>query len=503
MSRIRIALLYSLLLLGGLAPLHARAETLTVGAYSDFQGFDLARVRAFSPNNILVATAVLEGLFAYDYDHGNAIVPRLAINFAEAPDRLSAVVSLRPNVRFHDGTPFDAEAVVYHFSRLLNSQSGLGLAETILRPLEKVEAVDNLTVKFVLKHPWSALQSVLAVDQPLNMIGSPTTLRSDPDSFNRHPIGTGPFVFREWRSGDRVILERNKEYWDPSLPKLDQVVYRVMPDENTRFQSLKAGELDVAWVDNTGQIAEARQLPGLKVWEDRGTGGAIWQINTSRPPFDDIRARAAVIHAFNERAFVDGFFLGSAEVAREFFPNTPWTCPGLKWRTYDPDRSRDLVRQLGGKLSFSVHAYGTPLGRRMNSILQQFFGEVGIDAKVELLEVVQLVRRGLAGDFQMTQWRFSDYGSDPDLYFSGNSFAPAKYRNPRVDELIRKGQEEKTFETRRQIYCELSGLLVEEAVMLMPDHTYNFLIAQTHVKDVPRNVGNILRVRGVRIEKAK
>ena len=499
----RFALLGSLLVFGAMSPLQALAQTLTFGTYSDFQGFDMARVRAFSPNTTLLASAVMEGLFAYDYENGDAIVPRLALSFEEAPDRLSAVVKLRPNVRFHDGTPFNAEAVAYHFSRILNPQLGMGLAETLFRPLEKVEAVDDLTVRFVLRHPWSALQSTLAVDQGMNMIGSPTGLRSDPEGFNRRPIGTGPFIFREWRSGDRVVLERNKDYWDPGLPKVDQVVYRIMLDENTRFQALKAGELDIAWIDNAGQVAEARQSSNLKVWEHRGTGGLVWLFNTTRPPFDDAKARAAVVHAFNEQALIDGFFLGGAEVAREFFPNTRWACPGLKWRGYDPDRSKDLVKQLGGKLSFSMFGYGTPPGRRVSSIMQQFQEAAGIDVKVELLELVQLIRRVFAADFQMSQWRLGDYGGDPDIFFTSATFGAIKYKNPRLDELLSKAQREKAFETRRQLYCEVSALLAEEAVMLMPDHTYDYLVGQTHVKDVPKNVGNLLRVRSVRIEKSK
>ena len=503
MALLRFALLCFLLVFGALTPFRAQAQTLTFGTYSDFQGFDLARVRAFSPNTTLLASAVMEGLFAYDYENNDAIVPRLGLSFEEAPDRLSAIVKLRPNVRFHDGTPFNADAVVYHFSRILDPQLGIGLAETLFKPLEKVEAVDDLTVRFVLRHPWSTLQSTLAVDQAMNMIGSPTGLRSDPEAFNRRPIGTGPFIFREWRSGDRVVLERNKDYWDAGLPKLDQVVYRIMLDENTRFQALKAGELDIAWIDNAGQVAEARQSSNLKVWENRGTGGIVWLFNASKPPFDDVKARAAVVHAFNEQALIDGFFLGGAEVAREFFPHTRWACPGLKWRGYDPNRAKDLVKQLGGKLSFSMLGYGTPPGRRVSSIVQQFQEASGIDVKVELIELVQLIRRVFSTDFQMSQWRLGDYGGDPDIFFTSATFNALKYKNPRIEELLSKAQREKDFEARRQLYCEVSALFSEDAVMLIPDHTYDYLVAHTRVKDVSRNVGNLLRVRSVRIEKDK
>ena len=192
---------------------NAPGETLHVGLYSEFRGFDIAKVKVLDPNTLNVATAIMEPLFEYVYDGTSdatgRIVPRLALTFEEAPDRLSAIVHLRDGVKFHDGTPFNAAAVVYHFSRILDPALGLGLAETILEPLERVEAVDPLTVKFVLKRPWASLQSALAISGSMNLIGSPTALAKDPDGFNRHPVGTGPFVFHEWKTGDRLVVDRN------------------------------------------------------------------------------------------------------------------------------------------------------------------------------------------------------------------------------------------------------------------------------------------------------
>ena len=308
--------------------------TLNVGFYSEFVGFDIAKVRVFPPNTLIVATAIMEPLFEYAYDGKSdatgRIVPRLALTFEEAPDRLSAIVHLRSGVKFHNGTSFDAQAVVSHYIRLLDPSLHLGLAETILKPLERVEAIDPLTVRFVLKRPWASLQSALAIDQTMNLIGSPTALANDPEGFNCHPVGTGPFVFREWKTGDRFVADRNPDYWDPVLPKVDRVVYRIMPDGNTRYESLRAGELDVMWTDDVGQVNEARKSSDLVIHEFLGTTWVGWIFNNSRPPFDDARVRAAVVHAFNSAALAEVFFQGGAKLAHEFFPNSPWSCPDLK-----------------------------------------------------------------------------------------------------------------------------------------------------------------------------
>jgi peptide/nickel transport system substrate-binding protein len=502
-SIMQLAKALGLAALAGLAHIIAGTQmaeaggVLKVGIYTDLNGFDIVKVRAFGPGGQFIVSSIMEGLFAYDYDRGNVIVPRLALNFNEAPDRMSVVVKLRPGVTFHDGTPFNAAAVVYHFDRILDPKSGLNVKETMFGPLTKVEEVDDLTVRFVLNRPWAALQSVLAVDQGVNMIGSPTALKADPEGFNRHPVGTGAFSFAEWQHGDHLTVKRYTSYWDRQLPYLDEVVYRVIPDENTRFQALRGNDLDIAWIDNPQQIEVARKIPELKVWENKGTSALIWILNTTRPPFDDVRARAAVVHAFNGQALVNGYFGGDASVAKEFFPNSEWACPNLRWRGYDLEASKAYLKQLGGKLEFTLNGYATPASRRASSIAQEFFGQAGIKADIKLLDPTQNTHLGLTGDFQMIQWRFSDFGGDPELYIQSASITTTRFQSREVDALLDRARSEQSHEARRDLYCQISQIYADQAIMIMPDHTFDFLVGKSYVENVPRNVGNLLRVRSV------
>ena len=189
-----------------------RGGTLTIGTEAEFSGFDHLKAKIFNQNTTAPASSVMETLFAYE---GKNIVPRLGLSLTEAPDRLSATVKLRQGVKFHDGTPFNADAVVFHYERLLAPDSGVNVG--MLAPIEKVEKIDDHTVRFKLKAPWSALRSALALEGLTNFIGSPTALK-DGEAFHRHPVGTGPFVVKEWRAGDRLVLERNPDYWDTKLP---------------------------------------------------------------------------------------------------------------------------------------------------------------------------------------------------------------------------------------------------------------------------------------------
>src|SRR6218665_963319 len=177
-----------------------RGGTLTLGTEAEFSGFNHLKAKIFNQNTAAPASSVMETLFAYE---GKQIVPRLGLSLTEAPDRLSATIPLRKGVKFHDGTPFNADAVVFHYSRLLAPDSGVNTS--MLAPVKQVEKVDEHTVRFVLNSPWTALRSALALESLHNFIGSPTALKEG-EAFHRHPVGPGPFVVKEWRAGDRLVL---------------------------------------------------------------------------------------------------------------------------------------------------------------------------------------------------------------------------------------------------------------------------------------------------------
>jgi peptide/nickel transport system substrate-binding protein len=220
-----------------LLPFPARAAStrpLTIGLYQSVAGFEIGTVKSMSQATISLSMAVMEGLFSLDFENGSTIVSRLAVSYKPDADHRNAIIRLRPHVRFHDGTPLDANAVAFHYNRILDPALGLGFHSTFLEPLIRVEVVDVLTVRFVLKQPWYGLQTTLAIYHPMNLIGSPSALAADAAAFNRHPVGTGPFIFEEWRTDDRITLRRNPYYRESDVPRTDDVVFRFIPDESRR-----------------------------------------------------------------------------------------------------------------------------------------------------------------------------------------------------------------------------------------------------------------------------
>jgi len=499
MKRTAIALgaLFAAVLLG---TAEAKAEkTLSVGMYSDFNGFNLFKTKAMTPGTLIVATSMMEGLYAYDYKT-QKIVPRLAIDFKEADDRKSVVIKLRPNVTFHDGTAFNAEAVVSHYSRLMDPASGMGYDRAVFVALDHVEAVDDLSVRFVLKRPWPGLQSALALDYETNLIGSPKALKDDPDGFNRHPVGTGPFVFSEWQSGDRLVIVKNTRYWDSSVPGVDRVVYRILPDGNTRYSSLIAGGIDIMWTDNPAQVADANRTPGLDVLKYEGASAYGFVFNTSKPPFNDPRVRSAVVHSFDGKALVEGFLQGQGSVAHDYFPNSPWSCDSLNWKSYNPAKAEELVKSIVQPVKVTLTGFATPSGRRLVGIAQQFMTTANIQVDIRMIEPSVAGGKVATGDFEMMQWRFTDGGGEPDIRFRLGNFTATRYSNPKVTELLDKASNITDPSQRKAIYCDVSQIMSDDAPMLLPVHVPDFLIARDVVLDLPPNQNNMIRVRGAELQ---
>lgn len=489
-------------LLAPAAHAQKRGGTLTIGMEAEFSGFNPAKAKIFNQNTTAPASSVLETLFVFE---GKEIVPRLGLSLTPAPDNLSATVKLRPGVKFHDGTPFDADAVVAHYAWLMSPESAINLS--IIAPVKAVEKVDALTVRFVLKQPWTALHSALASENLVNFILSPTAIKSDPEGFHRKPVGTGPFVFKEWKAGDRIVLERNPDYWDPKLPYLDRVIYRVLPDGNTRYQSIKSGEVDIGRMDVANHVLDARKEPGLVVHSYQGSGAISWNFNASKPPFNDPRVRAAVVHAFNTPAMLETYFLGTTVATAGLVEeSSEWHCPQVKWRGFDLAKARALVAEVGQPIQFELVSTNTPAGRRQAAMVQQFAKEAGMQVNIRLVEQSQNVRVGISGDYQMDVWRYSDVVGEPDValayYFGGEDRPPVSRHDTRqIDEILRRARAEPDKARRKEMYCQVTQLVSDGAYQLIPIRTTYHAIASPKVKDVPPMLNSIIRTRAIWVDR--
>jgi peptide/nickel transport system substrate-binding protein len=355
------------LLAAGIPPAagQTRGGTLTVGAELDITGFDPLKVGVFDTASSIAADLLFDTLTRLDED-GNP-QPRLALSWSHSDDFKTWTFNLRPGVTFHDGTPYNAQAVAWNYARMQDPNSHCACAFYIAA-IDHVEARDELTAVFHLRYPAVNAPASLSVPAAVNVVQSPAAMAALGPDYTRHPVGTGPFVLKSWTAGDRLVLERNPDYWNKGHPFLDRVVLKPLPDGQTCFASLLSGETDVVWADEyeADHIARARQDPSLSVLSYVGAGAAVAAFNTKLAPFDDVRVRRALVMALDRKKLSLALTNGLARPASNPYGDGSWIkCQDDGALPTDPEKARPHqgVRQAG-RIQDAVHRHAARPRRR-------------------------------------------------------------------------------------------------------------------------------------------
>jgi peptide/nickel transport system substrate-binding protein len=260
-----------------------KGGTLVFGRGGDSVGLDPAYET--DGNSFMICDNIYEQLVAYK-DETTDIVPGLAKSWGVSDDGKTYTFQLREGVNFHDGTPFNADAVVYSIGRMMKERNVKFFIDDIdilpqERPpeywvsmemddtIESIEATGEFIVVFKLKRVEAPFLANMGMD--FASIISPTAFIKNPKGFLRNPVGTGPFKFVKWVADDRIILEKNYDYWDKSAgPYLDKVIFRAIPENSVRFLELKAGNIDVCQFPNPADIGLAEKDENLKLVSQPG-----------------------------------------------------------------------------------------------------------------------------------------------------------------------------------------------------------------------------------------
>jgi 4-phytase/acid phosphatase/peptide/nickel transport system substrate-binding protein len=467
--------------------------TLTVGVNLEVRGFDPLKAVYLQFGDRSVIMAVEERLF--DLDEKGKLVPELALSATPSAGGATWTVELRRGVSFHDGTPFDADAVVQHWQRMLDSGNRYSGA-VFIEPVRSVTKVDDYTVLFTLQHPWAAFLAMLSGTQWTGaFIPSPKAVREGTQ--NRAPVGTGPFTFKEWVASDRLVLVKNPHYWRAGKPHLDSVVFRPVPDPEARFSGLQSGKVDLIMTDWGAHILQAKKDRSLKVYSADTSGPFAFIINTDKPPLDDIRVRRALAHAWNQDSYLKASYRGTLPVAREPFGGT-LPCGDCGYREYDPAKARRLVAEYGDPIALELLEPDTPAGRAAGEIMQQMFKEVGVALKLTPLAEGELVQRVKSGRYQIAGWRLMDL-SDMGPYLnaclhSKGIFNFSHYRNPVMDGLLTTQQTSVDQKARQEALCGVANLINEDAIYLYGGGRRFYVIAKANIRGVDRFAQGVVRV---------
>jgi len=427
-----------------------------------------------------VTGKIYESLLTYSFDLKPQ--PGLAKSWHVTPDGLVYTFHLQEGVTWHDGKPFGADDVVFSLTEPLLKVHTRARA-VLSRVLDRVEKQDDHTVIVRLKAPFPAFIQMFEPGYAPMMpkhIYEGTDYQQNPA--NQTPIGTGPFMFKEWRRGEYIRLERNPHYWKKGQPYLDALLFHVIPDaasrsvafEQGRVDALRGGDID--YVD----IKRLRELPGVE-YTTRGwemfSPQAYLVFNQHRPPFDNVKVRQAVMAALNRQVIVNNIFFGLGRpstgpfVATEMFYD-----PDMPPITFDLNKARALSKESGINpadypLRQLNHPYGTTW-ERLDEYTKQALERLGFKVHTDAVDLGGWASRTSQWDFDITTAFAYQYG-DPALgvqrlYVTSNivkdtPFANVQgYRNPEADALWDAASSEPDASKRQSLYTQIQTLLVRD-----------------------------------------
>jgi glutathione transport system substrate-binding protein len=356
------------------------AKDLVVGVPDNLTGLDPADLN----DNLSQSAARLmfEGL--YMLDEHMKLKPQLAESFEATEDAKEFTFHLRKGVVFHDGTPFNAAAVKASFDRAGNPDNHLK-RQSLFVMIDHTDAVDDLTVKVVLKYPFGAFVNDIA--HPGALIVSPKSVQEFGKEVTRHPSGTGPYQFVSW-SADTLKLKKNEHYWKPGLPKIDTITYRGVPENGARIAMLQTGEAQFIYPVPPEMIKSLEGSASITVFNEPSIFIRYVALNNMRKPFDDPRVREALNYAVDKQAFAKVVFSGYADAMDSPLPPLLGFYAKQGSYPYDPAKAKALLAAAGYPNGFESTVTGgsNTLVQRGMQFVQQQLAAVGVTVKVEPLE---------------------------------------------------------------------------------------------------------------------
>jgi peptide/nickel transport system substrate-binding protein/oligopeptide transport system substrate-binding protein len=480
-----------------------------------------------------VASELYDGLVTFDEDL--RIQPAIAARWVVSADGRTYTFHLRPGVRFHNGRAVTGEDFRYSFERLLHPETRSertwileklrGAREFMAGKARRVAGIEVRgphTLQLTLERPFAPFLALLAY--PAASVLPREAIERWGRQFSTHPMGTGPFQFREWRHDDRVVLEAHPDYFQ-GAPYLDGIVFRVIPDEMTRFQEFQAGNLDHTDIP-TGlfrMVQNDRSLGRMLVSRPSLGINAI-QFNLERPPFRENRAlRQAFNYAVDKEAIAKVILEGRVMPARSILPpGMMGHDPELQGYPHNREKARRLLAEAGyeggrGLPTLTLHYNTGLLNRKVAEFVQGMLREIGVTVELRELDwpaYLNLVDRGDAALFRLG-W-LADY-PDPENFLTvlfhsrnkGSNGNLSRYANGRVDALLDRADGSLDSAERSRLYREAERMILEDAPWIFLHYYSTDVLIQPWVRGLREQISamdsapalGLVQMRKVWVEK--
>jgi peptide/nickel transport system substrate-binding protein len=472
-----------------------KGGSLVFGVDAEERGFDPTQAQ-FDEVGVMYARTVFDPLTIILTNGDWA--PYLAESVVPNASYTAWTITLRPNVVFHDGTPCNGAALLTN----LRAQSKSLLNGVVINPtLASITQTGPLAVTITFKSPWVPFPYYLAggIGGQIAYVVAPSML-ANPNGTS-HPVGTGPFVFKEWIPNDHFTATANPHYWRPGLPHLSQITYKPIPDESARSEALRSGTIDLMVTDTTQIITQYRGNRSYSYIDDstRVAGEPDMncvQLNCLAPPFNDANVRLAAAMAINRRQYAQVIDDGVLPVSTGLFvPGSPYYS-ATSYPAYNPSRAATLVKQIekstGSPISITLGNTNGPVSVRQQAYLQQAWQSVGFQVKTPIIEQNAFINNALAGDYQALNWR--QFGAvDPDLNYifwstttvsSGSlSINMARNADPTIEKALLAGRSNTESSVREAAYMTVNKRLALDLPYLWLDRAVWAVIGSPTVQN--------------------
>lgn len=491
-------------------------DTLIVGRGGDSVALDPAIVT--DGESLKIGHQVFDSLLEYK-EGTTEVEPALAETWTVSPDGLKYTFKLRQGVKFHDGTDFNADAVVFNYNRWADPKSpykfegdSFDYYDSMFGPvgsrvIKEVKAVDASTVEFTLNTPQAPFLQNVAMT--CFGIGSPKAIQDKKENFKNEPVGTGPFIFKEWKHNDSITLEKNPNYWKTGFPLVNKVIVRSIPDNSSRFNALQNGELDLIEDVSPDDLKTLEGNADLQKIVRPSFNVGYLAFNFKKKPFDNVKVRQALNYAVNKEAIIQAFYAGLATPAKNPMPPTLWGYnDSIQDYTYDLDKAKALLKEAGypNGLDTTVTFYAMPVsrpyipdGKKIAEAIQADFEKIGVKTKIESPEWATYLddtKAGVKDDIYMLGWTGDNGDPDNFLYalldkdsIPGNN--RSFYVNEDLHKILIQAQQVADQSKRAELYKQAQEIIHNDAPWIPLVHSTPLLAAKKNLTGyVPSPTGS-------------
>jgi len=459
-----------------------KGGTLTIANPADITGLDPAFITDAATDR--VADRIYNHLAAVDQE--GKLQPELAKSWDVSEDLTTYTFYLREDVTFHDGTKFNAEAVKAQLDRVLDPDVASVAREQFKKIIDSYEILDEYTIRIKTKRPHVTFIKKFMLANPM-AIPSPTAFEKYGEDFAWNPVGTGPFVFEEYEAGQHVKLSKNEDYWQ-GAPKLDEIVYKPIPEVSTRLVELETGGVDLVYkvpLEDLDRLEKNKDIVIQKTPYPSIEG--LWFQHDNYEPFGNVEVRRALAHGLDEKKIYESLLKGVAMFGNSFIPVVSWANYDTGHYKYAPEKAKSILEEAGwthedgdgvrekdGKeLSFTITT--TPAvfikAPEICAVAQSQWKAIGVEAEIETLDWSAFLDKQYGKKFDMIFTGWQSGSQEPTNFAMNNVGTGGKgnawgYSNLAVDAILQRATEIKDREARKELYKEAQKITHRDVVWI-------------------------------------